>query len=179
MFIQAGRSFDFDFWNKMVIEAAESRNPGREHKNICRVIYPNGFFKLELKTNQEVIDHLQRYGAWNANCGKMPLREVLNITRISSLVTSIPLQEKTLIKDSLARFAEIAEKKYNSGFTGLVRKVISIFFNLFTQNHVSLFCLDHRNKVVLKLKDTVANKLPWFIGNDAEFANLINKTRFS
>lgn len=127
----------------MVIEAAESRTNGREHKNICRVIYPGSICKLELKTNQKVKNHFQTYGRWNANCSKMPLREVLNITRICSLDGSINSETKDSIKDSLSLFASIAETKYNSGFKGIVRNQFQCFLTFWQQTLLAyLVCLE-------------------------------------
>ncbi|CUI16799.1 Conserved hypothetical protein [Candidatus Protochlamydia naegleriophila] len=174
------REFNNDTWNQMVIEAAESRISGREHKNICRVIYPNGACTLELKTNQEVKNHLQTYGSWNANCAKMSLKEVLNLTRICSLNHRINSQTKASINDALFLFGFRAAIKYENGFKGILRRVTAVFFNIFVTDSVALFS----KNVIQDLSITVADysnrgMLPLFIGSNANFAYLINTTRFS
>ncbi len=174
------REFSSDIWNQMIIEAANSRKNDREYKNICRVIYPAGICTLELKTDQEINNHFQEYGSWNANCGKMPLREVLNITRICSLNDPInDPQTKDSVKNSLLLFGSRAERKDNDGFKGIVRKIIAVFFNLFVTDSVSLFGMDKTNLSLQIVNYSNRYKLPWFIGNNVNFAHLINITSFS
>lgn len=171
--------FSFDIWNQMIIEAANSRENYREHKNICRVIYPNRTCTLELKTEQEIKNHFRQYGYLNANCRRMALRDILNITRICSLNTPVENEAKRSIGDSLLIFASRVEEKYHAGLIGIVRKVMDVFSNLFTSDSVTLFQM---NGVVNFIRiDSNSNKykLPWFIGNDADFARLINTENFS
>src|SRR5689334_12450230 len=112
-------AFSPTIWNQMIIEAARSRRGWNTHKYICRVIYPDGRGALELKTNAQIKQHFQQYGDWNANCAKMQLREIINLTRIGSLqhhdIYSIDFDPSLLpaVRMSIRYFASQAELKYN------------------------------------------------------------------
>ncbi|MBA3720882.1 MAG: hypothetical protein H0W88_00600 [Parachlamydiaceae bacterium] len=173
------REFSSDIWNQMVIDAANSRKNDGECKNICRVIYPTGICTLELKTDKQIKEFFQQKGSWNGNCVKMQLRDVLNLTRIGSLNEPVNPQIKDSIKESVLFIASRAEAKYNNGFKGVIRKIISIFFNLFVTDSVDLFGMASANVAFQVVKSDKRNKLPGFIGNDANFARLINSTLFS
>lgn len=105
------------------------------------------------------------------------IREILNITRIFSINDPIDPNSKDSIKDSLLFMASRAERKYNDGFKGIVRKVIALFFNLFATDSVSLFGMNNTDIAIRVVQD--GPKLPWFIGNNANFARLINETNFA
>ena len=172
--------FPPETWNQMLIEAARSRLAGEEPKNICRVIYPNHTNRLELKTDQEIKKHFEDHGSWSANCVKLPLREVLNITRICSLNAPVAdLAMKETLQGTLTLLATRAERKYNVGCCGIARKLISMFFNFFATDSVGLFRTEEDTSINLRVVNpSNRSKLPWFIGNDADFARLINSTRF-
>lgn len=161
--------FSTNKWNQMVLDTVNSRKNNEEHKYVCRVIYPNNKCTLELKTDGQIKDHFQKYGSWNSNCGKMQLRDLLNITRISNLNNPV----KSDIKESLDFIASRAETKYNNGFKGAVKKLTSIFFNLFTTDSVELFCMLKTNVSLEVVGKKNKHKLPLFIGHNANFAHLI------
>jgi len=167
------REFSPESWNRMLIDAANSRRDGEEPKNICRVIYPNDTCTLELKTDQEIKSHFQEHGYWSANCVKMPLGEVLNITRICSLNHPVEPQLVDSLQGTLRFLASRAERKYNDGCTGVIRKIISIFFNLFATDSVHLFGESGTDVYLAIVSNSNRSKLPWFIGNNADFARLI------
>lgn len=167
------KEFNADTWNDMVIQAANSCREQINHKHICRVIYPNNTCTLELKTDQEVKQHFQKYGIWKANCGKMRLSEVINITRITSLNNPVRPERTENLKNALNDMAGRAEKKYESGLGGVIRKIISLFFNLFTSDAVSLFEVKNSRFTLVMTQNREKNKLPFFIGNDAEFARRV------
>lgn len=168
------REFKPEIWNQMVIDSVTSRKDKETPKHICRVIYPDNTCTLELKTDQEIKKHFQQYGKWNANCGKMQLSEIINITRINSLNSPVTPELKDPLSQSLNTMASRAEKKYQNGFLGTLRKVSSLFFNLFVTKSASLFAMPQTN-VSLRILHPCdqKNKLPILIGNDAKFARLV------
>lgn len=167
------REFEPKRWYQMVIDAANSRKEGETPKDICRVIYPNSTCTLELKTAEQVKQHFKIHGHWDSNCGKMTCKDVINITRICSFCpVAVELQEP--LKKALSLMALRAEEKYGRGFMGCVRKVFAVFFNFFTTNSVWLFRMP-RTTVYLETPSCKKHELPFFIGNSAMFARLLEK----
>ena len=167
--------FNINQWTQMIIDAADSRQANNTHKNICRVIYPDGKRTLELKTDEEIDAHYKTHGSWNAACGKMSLKDVVNITRICLLENPPSSILKNKIKNSLSVFALRAEEHYKNGFIGALRKAFSVFFNLFITDSVVL-TITKNTKIDVKIANFQnQNKLPMFIGNSAEFIHLVNK----
>lgn len=164
IYVKANEVFPLSTWNAMVIEASCSE------KRICKVIYPSQDCMLELKTNQEVKEFFEEHGRWNANCGRMPLREVINITRMN---LNSKGYKSSKIQKALEVMAVRSENKYNA-FCGTLRKIISWIFNVFTTNSVGLFSMPKTNceLYISKIKE---NKLPFLIGHDANFARTVAK----
>lgn len=194
-------------WQRMVHAACVSRMSGTVPQHICKVMCPptnyngrhRGLYMLELKTDQEIAEHLQQYG-WSGICRKMPLSNVLNLTRISifnemneietirqrgrpedgtsiediydGLVTEVNVRKEELKRD-LNFCAERAERKYNNGFKGLVRRVIAVFLNLFVSDSERLFSMPDTNRA-LSIERSDRCALPWFIGDDAQFARWLH-----
>lgn len=161
-------------WKSMLIAASQSRQSGQSPKNICKVILPNNQCQITLKTDQEIQHHFKQYGSWDTNCRKMPLRDLVNITRI--LLLNDPLvdeQEKKLLIGSLDSFKSKAESKYKNGLKGLVRRVIAVFLNLFLTDSVCLFSMNNIDISVQTKKNEQKNKLPLWVGDSASFVQLV------
>ena len=167
------REFGPREWYQMVIDAANSRKEGETPKNICKVIYPHSICTLELKTAEQVKQHFKLHGYWDSNCGKMTCKDVINITRICSSFHPVALELKEPLKQALGLMASRAEEKYGRGFMGCVRKVFVVFFNFFTTNSVCLFRMPGTTVFVERPQTCKKNELPFFIGNSAKFARLV------
>ena len=164
--------FTPDEWNQMVIQAKNNNEELSNQKYICRVIYPNRNCTLELKTNQQIKEHFERHGSWTANCVKMRLGEVINITRINSLNEPVTeLQEP--LNQALNHMAARAEEKYNRNFWGSLRKVFSIILNFFTSDSVELFDMPNADRELVIIDPNKRHRLPFFIGSNAEFARQV------
>lgn len=170
-----------DTWHKMVSQAATSRDneDKKTHQHICKVLYPDGAAKLELKTDQKIQEHYQTHGKWSSICAKLQFSEVINLSRMNIDNRDMPLcsllhkpPELSLDK-ALDKMTERAEKKYNSGFLGSIRKVLSAISNIFTGNEVSLFGGGGRRGGVAF--NNLPGKLPFFIGNNVQFAHLVTE----
>lgn len=168
------QQFNPNTWNHMMISAADSRNQ-QYHKHICKVIYPDETCTLELKTDQEIQEHSTKYGRWKAMCVKMDFTDIINITRITSLNYPVNVRLKDPLKESLILMASRAEQKYESGFLGVVRKIISIFFNLFTTDAVGLFGMPQTDLDFVISNSRHKHQLPLFIGDNSKFAHLVEQ----
>lgn len=171
------REFHAPLWNQMVMDAADTQRSGNANPQyIYKVIYPSETCCLELKTENQARKHLQNFGRLHGNCRKMPLREVVGITRIclpagnDGAGSSCPR-----IKESLQIFSDRAEKKYQNGLSGLIRKLTAIFFNLFTSDSVALFRMPKTSVDIHFHNSEDRGKLPWFIGSDVDFIRFVTR----
>lgn len=180
MYIPANGQFNFDsnLWIDFVEQSAQSQKPRNEKAYICRVIYPPpglGQVRtfLECKTSDEVKDFLQTNGTWNANCVKMRFRDIICISRICLSVETNPHKKKRLT-DSLRLMSDKAEAKYQNGWQGTARRIISWLFNLFeSTSSIKLFAMPGNSNVDLKMPAHKQDNLPHIVGSDATFAQLV------
>lgn len=174
--------FNSSSWFRMVVEAGETQlDQGsalpRDPKYIYKVTYPGlvlprGLCYLHLYTKADMEAKVRDLGTSRISYVKMPLREVLNVTRICS--SGAPIRSELLdqIERSYTIFSQRAEKKYKNGFIGSVRKLTSIFFNLFTSDVVNLFS-SRPNGVVKITNPQAEGKLPKVIGSDVDFIEFL------
>jgi hypothetical protein len=102
----------------------------------------------------------------------MSFNDVINITRIHSLNDSELAGDEEL-SVALINMAERAEEKYNSGFFGVIRKIISFVLNIFTTDSVLLFRKSGKNNYFEIEHAEDKGQLPRFLGNNAEFARMV------
>ncbi len=124
--ITLGTSLD---WVSMLKEFYKSHENNNEAKKyICKTIYPresvsDNCYKIEVKTEQQIKEH-SKFGWWEARCGKMRTREIINITRIYLLNFAITAESKIEIKKALERIILIKNEEYTSGFMGVIKKLL-------------------------------------------------------
>lgn len=164
--VNVNKTFDSAAWTDFV-QVAANQNPLEEKRFICRVIYPKGDnrYQLDLMSQSEVKRFLHTHGKWSSNCVKMRFSEVIRISRMCLACERDPLQKARLVK-ALNQMADKAEAKYNNGWCGTARKILSWISNLFSSNDVRLFVKGNDKPIDLYLP----YQARFFVGTDAQFA---------